>query len=154
MQRSYTEQVEEAVEGLLVPPDRGPDEATGVVVDHDGQVAVAALVGDLVDADAGEALEGVVGGPAVGDDALDDGADALPGDAQQLAHRGLGGVGDQPGHGVVEVAGVPRPVAGPGHLGHGRSVLGQFTLGESAWRKQRSVPRSSARQLRRPSPWS
>ena len=32
--------------------------------------------------------------------------------------------------------------------------VGQFTRGESAWRKQRSVPRSSARQLRRPSPWS
>ena len=42
--------------------------------------------------------------------------------AHQLADRGLGRVGDQPGHRVVEVAGVAGPVAGPGHLGDGRAV--------------------------------
>ena len=46
-----TEGVEEALEGGLVPAGGGPDQPTGVVVDDHGQVAVAALVGDLIDPD-------------------------------------------------------------------------------------------------------
>ena len=60
------QEIEEATERLLVAPDRRPDEPPGVVVDEDRQVAVALLVADLVDPDAAEAVEGVVGGPAVG----------------------------------------------------------------------------------------
>jgi hypothetical protein len=81
-----------------------------------------ALVGDLVEADPGQPLERVVEGTPVGDHPFDDGADALPSDAQQLAHRGFGGVGDQPGHGVVEITRVTGTMSGPGDLGDGRSV--------------------------------
>ena len=82
------------------------------------------LVADLVDPDADEAVEGVVGGPAVGHHPVDDRTDRPPGDPHQLTDRRLGGVGDQPGHLVVEEPGVPGSVAGPGHLGDGRAVLG------------------------------
>jgi hypothetical protein len=46
------EGVEEPPQGRFVPPGRGPHQRAGVVIDHDHQVAVAALVGDLVDPDA------------------------------------------------------------------------------------------------------
>ncbi len=45
------EGVEERVQGGLVPAWRGPHQPAGVVVDHDRQIPVPALVGDLVDPD-------------------------------------------------------------------------------------------------------
>ena len=56
---------------------------------------MAALVSDLVEPDPGQAVEGIMGGPCVGQHPFDDGAHAAPGDAEQLADRGLGGVGEQ-----------------------------------------------------------
>src|SRR5690606_21894356 len=46
-----TEGVEEPFQGGLLPAGRGPHQPAGVVVDHDGQVLLPALVGDLVDPD-------------------------------------------------------------------------------------------------------
>jgi hypothetical protein len=42
------------------------------VVDHDGQVAVALLVADLVNADPDETAEGVVGRTTIGHHPVDD----------------------------------------------------------------------------------
>jgi len=41
------QQVEELVQGHLVPANGSPDEATGIVVHRDSQVPVTALVADL-----------------------------------------------------------------------------------------------------------
>jgi hypothetical protein len=58
------------------------------VVGHAGQVALAAAIADLVDADRDEAGEaGLV--EVVGHDALHDVADRVPGDPQQPGDRGL-----------------------------------------------------------------
>ena len=46
---ALTQGGEEAVEGLAVPSRGGPDQAAGVVVDHDRDVAVALVVADLND---------------------------------------------------------------------------------------------------------
>jgi len=85
---------------------------------------VAALVADLVDPNAGEAVEGIVRGPSVIDHPGDDRPDRSPGHTHEGDHRRLGGVGNQPGDLVIEVAGVAGAVAGPGHLGNRRTVLG------------------------------
>ncbi len=53
------EQGEEGLEGGSLFAGRGPYQAPGVVVDHHGQELVAPLVGDLVDADAAQPVEGV-----------------------------------------------------------------------------------------------
>src|SRR6266511_2452688 len=53
------ERVEEALQGGLVAAGRGPDKPAGVVVDHDREVAVALLVGDLVHPDAAQPGEPV-----------------------------------------------------------------------------------------------
>jgi hypothetical protein len=84
------------------------------VIGDAGQVAVMAAVGDLVDADADQALE-----PAlvemVGDDALDDPPDGVPADPQQPADRRAGHLLGQPGDDVLEVARVRGAGARPRH---------------------------------------
>lgn len=55
-------------EGLLVVVLSGPDQPAAVVVDDHGEVAVAALVGDLVDPDAHQPVEGVDRSPGLVDD--------------------------------------------------------------------------------------
>jgi len=87
----------------------GPHHVPGGVVDHDGQVVVTFLPRDLVDADVAQPVE-PIGVHAVGHHPGDDRADGGPGDAQQPAHRGLVGLGRQPGDGVFEVTGEPRPM--------------------------------------------
>jgi len=123
------EQVEEALQGLLVPADPRPHQAPGVVVHHDHQVAVAALVADLIDPDAPQAIERVVGGSAVCHHPVDDRSHGAPGDAKELGDGGPGGVGDEPGGQIVEVPGVAGPVAGPRDLGHGGAVGGAVDAG-------------------------
>jgi hypothetical protein len=85
---------------------------------------VTFLVADLVDPDAGEAVEGIMRCLTVGHDPGYDRSDGPPGDPHEVDHGRLGGVGDQPGQLVVEVSGVAGAVAGPGHLGDGRTVFG------------------------------
>jgi hypothetical protein len=63
---------------------RDPDDVAGVVVGHDGQEPVTALVGDLVDPDAVQVVQaGVV--DVVDHDRGDDRVDGFPGAAQQPA---------------------------------------------------------------------
>ena len=65
----------------------GSDETAAVVVNDDSQVAVAALVGDLVDPDPTKPSEPVHRRVDVCIDAGDDRSDGPPRDAQQLDHR-------------------------------------------------------------------
>ena len=71
-----------------------------------------AAVADLVDADRDQAVQPALV-EAVGDDALDDPPDGVPGDPQQAGDRGLGHLLRQQRDDVLEVARVagarPRP---------------------------------------------
>ena len=89
----FTQQIEERVEGGLVPTHRGPDEPSAVVVDDHGQVLVTPAVADLVDANAGQSLEGIASGSTIGHHPGDDGAYAAPRHSHQLGDRRLRGVG-------------------------------------------------------------
>ena len=75
------ELVEEALEGLGAFALGGPDHAPFDVIDDDGEVVVPLSVRELVDADEHEAVE-PLGVQAALHDALDDGADAPPGDPE------------------------------------------------------------------------
>ena len=116
--------VEEALEGGLVVALGRPHQPAAVVVDHHRQVAVAPLVGDLVDADPAQAVEGVTLGSSLPHHPRHDGPDGGPSDAHHLDDGGLGGVHRQPGHGVVKGPGVAGAVAGPGEGDHRGAVLG------------------------------
>jgi len=83
------EQVEEPAQGGLVPARRGPDQPPTVMIDNDGQVAVALPVADLTDADPAQPREPVDPGHGVGGNPGDDRPDGAPGDAHQLHHRAL-----------------------------------------------------------------
>jgi hypothetical protein len=75
-----SEGVEEGTQRRLVSTGAGPDQPSGVVVDHDGQVLVVALVGDLIDADPAQTSEQVDLTGGVGPDPGDDRSDGAPGD--------------------------------------------------------------------------
>jgi hypothetical protein len=117
------ETVEELLQCLLVTSGVRPQQHAGVVVDHHGQVLVAALVADLVDPDPAEVREPVGGRLGVGHHPGHDGPDRAPRDAQQLAHRRLRTMRHQPRRGVIERVGVPGAVAGPRHLGSDHAML-------------------------------
>ena len=83
--------------------------------------------------DANQSLEGALRSAGVGHDPRDDRAHAAPRDAHQLRDRGLRGVGHEPGHLVIEVAGVAGAVTGPGHLGDRRAVSGTLARPLTDW---------------------
>jgi hypothetical protein len=118
-----TEQIEEPLQGGPVMAGGGPHQPAGVVVDDDHQVLVAAPVGDLVDPDASEPVEGVDGGSRVGHDPGSDRAHGPPRDPHQRDHRGLGGVGHQPCGLVIEGPGVPGAVTRPRHRRHDHPMI-------------------------------
>jgi hypothetical protein len=90
------ERVEERLDGLAIAPGRGPDQAPGVVVDDDRQVAVALSVADLVDPDPREAVEQIDLKLGLDDHPLADPADRAPRDPHQQGDRGLARVDRQP----------------------------------------------------------
>ena len=116
------ELVEEHVEGGVVAAGAGPHQRAGVVVDDDDQVAVPALVGDLVDPDPAQPIEAVHDGVDIGVDPGDDRPDGPPCDPQELAHRRLRRAHGEPGGQVIEVPGVAGVVPGPRDRGDGRPV--------------------------------
>ena len=118
------QRIEEGAHGGAVPAGMGPDQAAAVVVDHDGQIFVAAFVGDYIDPDPCQAGERVDPGFGVGPHPGDDGSDCAPSDPHQLGDCLLGALGGQPGHLLVEGAGVSSAVSGPGDLSHRRAVGG------------------------------
>jgi len=119
-----TELVEEPTQRCPVPARGSPQQPTRIMVDHDGQVAVVSLIGDLVDADAGQPVQAVAEGFDVDPDPGDDRAHGAPGDAHQLRDRALRTLGHQPGDRLIEAQRVPRTVACPGHVRDNNPVLG------------------------------
>jgi hypothetical protein len=101
-----------------------PHQPAAVVIDHDGEVLVAALVGDLIDPDSLQAGERIDLGRDVGPHSSDDRSDCAPSDPHQLGDCCLGALRGQPGHLLVERAGMSRAVSGPGHLSHRRPMGG------------------------------
>jgi hypothetical protein len=116
------QRIEEGGHGRAFSAGAGPHQAAAVVVDHDGQVLVVALVGDFIDPDPPQASQRVDAGRGVGPYPGDDRCDCAPGDPHQFGDRALGALGGQPGHLLVERAGVSSTVSGPGHLSHRRPV--------------------------------
>jgi hypothetical protein len=106
----------------VIPAWCDPHQSAAVMIDDDRQVAVTALVGDLVDPDAPQPLEPIDVPIDVGADTGDDRADGAPGDAQQLDDCALGHVHRQPRRLIVEVPGVPGAVTSPRDLSHGRAM--------------------------------
>ena len=120
------ELAEEKVEDGPAAPLVRPYEAAAVVVDDDGEVLLALLVGGLVDADAPRPVEpsAPAGGLELGVDAGADAADRVPLDAGEL-RDGAGGATDrEAGHPVLEIAREPRPAARPRHRLDQHAVLG------------------------------
>jgi hypothetical protein len=85
------------------------------VVDDHGQIPLALLVADLVDPDATQPLQQVDLGGLFGRDPGADPPDGPPCHPEQLRHGDPRSVGGQPRGGVLERAGEPGAVPGPGH---------------------------------------
>jgi len=94
------------------------------VINHDRQVAVSALIGNLVDADAGQSVQPIAQLLHVGPDPGNDRPDGAPGDAHQLGDRRLGALGHQPSDGLIEGQRVPGAVPCPGHVRYHHAVIG------------------------------
>jgi hypothetical protein len=109
------EGVEELVERGLAAVLADPHHPAGVVVGHDGQVAVPALVGDLVHPDPVQPVQAAVV-DVVGHHPADDVVDCLPRATQQLRHAGLVHPLRQPAGHILEVAGMPGTRPRPPHL--------------------------------------
>jgi len=118
------EQLEKRAQRGPVAAGCGPEQPARIVVDDDGEVAVPAFVGDLVDADPGQPIQPVTQGLYVRPDPGDDRPDGAPGDAHQRSHRGLRALRRQPGDGLIEAECVSGAVPRPGHVRHHDPVLG------------------------------
>ena len=125
------ELLEERLQGDRCAVFGTPDDITGVVIDNQRQVLVAAFPGDLIDTDMDEPFDArqVRCG---GDDPFDDLVDGPPRHPTQ--HGGCGAVhaGDTPHHEVFEVAGDPGAGAGEGHLLDPDPVIGARQTSERA----------------------
>jgi hypothetical protein len=119
--------VAEGVEGplqvLLVTAGRGPYRPASVVIDHDSEVAVALLAGDLVHPDPAQPREPVHPGGLLGGDPCADSPDRAPGDPQHLPDRRPGGGDRQPRAGVLKAAGEPGTRPRPRHCRDDHVVL-------------------------------
>ena len=87
------------------------------MVDDDHDVVLAALVGDLVDADAPQAHKQILPPLGLGADTLHHAPDRAPGDTHELGGRRLGGVHAKPGDLVLEGGREAGAVPCPGHGG-------------------------------------
>lgn len=81
------ERVEERLDGGFVASLSGPHEPAGVVVDDDGDVALALAVRQLVDPDAPQPVEHVPAVSVLGHDPLHDGGHRPLADPKQLRHH-------------------------------------------------------------------
>jgi len=118
-----TKGVEEPFQGGLARAWRGPHQPAAVVVDDHGQIPLALLVGDLVDPDAAQPLQQVDHRGLLGRDSGADPPDGAPRHPEQLRNGDTRGVGRQPRGGVLERAGEPGAVPGPGNRRGDHPVL-------------------------------
>jgi hypothetical protein len=84
-----TELIKEHVQRGVVAAGTGPHQPAGVMVDDGDEIAVPALVGDLVDPNASHPVEAVNRGVDVSVDPRHDRADRAPRHPQQRHHRAL-----------------------------------------------------------------
>jgi hypothetical protein len=111
---ALAELVEERLQRLGVAARGAPYDRAGAVVEDAGEVALAAAVGDLIDADRDEAVQALLV-EVVGKHARHDPPDRVPSDAQQSGDRLLRHLLRQPGDDVFEVARERRSRPGPRH---------------------------------------
>ena len=111
---ALAEQIEEGLQRGGVAARCAPHDRPSPVVDDRGQVALAAAVADLVDADRDQTAQAPLV-EVVFDDALDDPPDGVPADPQQAGDRCLGHLLREPRHDVLEVEGVLSIGPRPGH---------------------------------------
>ena len=145
--------VEKPAQGRRVAPRRGPHQPATVVVDHDRQVAVLALVGDLIDTDPPQIREPV--------DALSVSAQTremiAPTVRQAIRINSQIAVFEHATASQATVSSKAKVCPAPWRA-HGTATTtpcaGQFTRGASASSTACTVPQSRARQRRRPSPRS
>ena len=119
-----SQRVEEPVQGRVVAAGRGPDQPAAVVVDHDRDVVVSALIGDLVDADTPQIGKPINRLISISPHPRDDRPHGAPGDPHQLTHRGFRTRHGQPGHSVIEGIGMSGMMARPRHRDHRRPISG------------------------------
>jgi len=81
------QQDEELVERCFVTTDRSPQQIPGVVIDHDCQILVTALVGDLIDPDPTQTCETIHLRIDLSLEAGNDSTHRAPPDPHQLTHR-------------------------------------------------------------------
>lgn len=143
------ESVEERAQGGLVPPGSSPHQPLRVVVHHDGQVPVAALVRDLVDPDPPQPLQRVPSRRGLIRDPGDDRPDRAPRDPQQLTHRGLRVTASQATVSSNAVM-CPAPCRAHGTWATTTPCSGHDTRGASASSHTGSTPASACRHRRRP----
>ena len=127
--------VEERAHGGAVTTRRGPHQPAAVVVDHHGQVLVAALVGDLIDADPAQPGEPIDAGSRCRRHTR---AMIAPTVRQAIrincAHRGFRARHGQPGHRSSKARVCPAPCRAHGTRRTVGPCTGQFTRGASASR--------------------
>jgi len=111
---AVAELIEEGLQRLGVAARRAPHDGASLVIYDRCEVALAAAIGDLVDADRDEAVEAALV-ELVGDHALDNPPDGVLRDPQKPGDRGLGHLLRQPRDDVLEVARGRRPRARPWH---------------------------------------
>jgi hypothetical protein len=110
--------IEEPLERRFVSSLLHPHHARRLVIDHDGQVALAATEAHLVDPDLPQPVQAIDGSRPFFHDPADDPTDRSPRDAHQLGQRRLRHVNRQPGTLLLEVFREARVVPSPRHPRH------------------------------------
>ncbi len=110
--------VEEPSQRRLVPAGLRAHQPAGVVVDHDGQIPVAAVERDLLDPYPAQPGEPVMHRLDIGPDPGDARPDRAPGDPHPFGHRRLRARRGQPRDLLIERERVTGAVPGPRHRCH------------------------------------
>ena len=119
-----SEVFEESLQHLLRPARSSPDQPTGVMADHHGQVSVPAAVAGLIDPNPADPIEQVTAGKPVGDHPSEDPADTAPGHTHDLLHGRLRGMYRKPRGLLLKRARETRIRSGPGDRRHDHAMLG------------------------------
>lgn len=115
--------LKEALQSRFIAALGGPDQTSGVVVNHDGDVLLTLAIADLVDADSAESVHVIRRRSGLRDHSTDHPADRSPGHSQQLRDGGPRGVDGKPGRLILEGAGEACAMTGPRYGLHDDPML-------------------------------